>query len=197
MAFLRVLVPLALFVVITLAEYPSPNTFLDNEVIQYEESKSSSEESKKSKDFKPLIDIENSNYAENKIYRLNNKFYPDHYDIRLKINLTNLSEKNYRYQGEVNITMSGKDSTREIQLHFDKSFLKLGDKEPVIFNEKGKEINVTISEINNTNILTLTANEKLEQSQKYVLKLVYEGRVSDKNHGFYKGSYLNSEGKMR
>ncbi|XP_035744089.1 uncharacterized protein LOC118451536 [Vespa mandarinia] len=197
MASMRVLIPLALLVVITLAEYPSSNKtiFLDNEIIQYEENGASPEENKTSGNFETFIDEEDSSYAkeETVVYRLPSMITPLHYDIHLEINLTKFQENYYKYKGTVTINLEVTTDTNKIMLHCDKSFLELGT--PTLKNET-KIFNVTISNINNNNIVTLNV-EKILTSNNYTLTLPYIGTVSDKNRGFYRGSYLGEDGKTR
>lgn len=197
MAPMRVLVPLALLVVITLAEYPSSSktTFLGEEVNQYEESL---EESNNSEDFMTFIDEQNFNSARGAIQSVTQKLprmiIPQHYDIDLRINLTKFKERNYTYNGTVKIKLEITNDTEIIQLHCDTSLLHLIDATLVdkISN------NITILNINYTNnIVTLSKSSGMFNSSNYTLVLEYEGTVNDKNRGFYKGSYLNEDNKMR
>lgn len=193
---MRVLVPLALLVVITLAEYPSSNktTFLDNGVIQYEES---FEKSNNSGDFMTFIDEQDSNSTKNEIQSVTHKLLhmiiPTHYDIDLHINLTKFKERNYTYNGTVKIQLEITEDTDIIQLHCDNSLLQLTHVK--LQNLQTGDITYP-NRININNIVTLNDTKTFKNSN-YTLTLNYTGTVSDKNRGFYKGSYLNEDNKMR
>lgn len=196
MAPMRVLVPLALLVVITLAEYPSSNktTFLDNGVIQYEES---FEKSNNSGDFMTFIDEQDSNSTKNEIQSVTHKLLPmiipTHYDIDLHINLTKFKERNYRYNGMVNIQLEITEDTDIIQFHCDNSLLQLTH---VKLTDLKTNDTTYPKQSNINNIVTLNDTKTFKNSN-YTLTLKYTGTVSDKNRGFYKGSYLNEDNKMR
>lgn len=196
MAPMRVLVPLALLVVITLAEYPSSDktTFLDNGVIQYEES---FEKSNNSGDFMTFIDEQDSNSTKNEIQSVTHKLLPMiipiHYDIDLHINLTKFKERNYRYNGMVNIQLEITEDTDIIQFHCDNSLLQLTHVKLTDL----KTNDTTYPKLSNINNIVTLNDTKTFKNSNYTLTLKYTGTVSDKNRGFYKGSYLNEDNKMR
>lgn len=123
--------------------------------------------------------------------RLSDQVLPTAYVLDLILNENFTSTKTF--SGTVTISLNVTASVTSFQLHAKN--LKLID----VSLTKESDIALDYSEIDeNTDLVTVTFQESLEVSDKYKLKISYDGVLNDKSMvGFYLSSYINEFGQEK
>lgn len=127
-----------------------------------------------------------------KLYRLPTHTYPETYDISIR---TRVDLNNFDFSGSVKIGIIVNQTTREIVLHArqltitDIKLFKIRGNAlnnvailPHVYDKDQEFINISTSGVD------LTVGERLQ------LIIAYNGTLRGDNFGFYKSSYVNSNG---
>ncbi|XP_069669083.1 aminopeptidase N-like isoform X2 [Periplaneta americana] len=127
-------------------------------------------------------------------YRLPITVLPTHYKLKLT---PYFEERNFTFDGEVEITVNATTEANSITLHYDDMEI-IGD--PVVESLNGLQdlevVNTTYDNV--TQFFRIELDENLEVGNEYVIKIRYVGNLNDDDMaGFYKSSYNTSEGERR
>lgn len=124
-------------------------------------------------------------------YRLPNNTKPESYDIEL---ITNIDKNEFIFLGLVTINLIVLESSSEIKLHA----RKLAIKSVKLTTKNGHSIDLKpFTYDTTTEFLTIPAEVVLEQNSKYILTIEYVGKLREEHYGFYRSSYVNSQGETK
>lgn len=131
-------------------------------------------------------------------YRLDTTVLPDVYDITIKpYLLPDDGEKQFTFDGQVNITLHATSAdVRNITLHSD--YIEI--LELVLYNESGNLLSNAIlghSIDKQTDKLTVELNIILQTNTNYTLYLRYRGQIRTGLAGFFRASYIKSNGDLK
>ncbi|XP_017792513.1 PREDICTED: uncharacterized protein LOC108574433 [Habropoda laboriosa] len=122
-------------------------------------------------------------------YRLPKSIIPLNYEIMLKPEF----ECDCKMNGIVHIYVRVKESTDTITLHHGQMEITMVS---VTFNEKQLEIRNTTYN-NKTEKYEIKLRDTLKAGSNVTINFQYEGIIRDDMIGFYRSSYINSNGKIR
>ncbi|XP_052128357.1 aminopeptidase N-like, partial [Frankliniella occidentalis] len=122
-----------------------------------------------------------------KEYRLPRNVMPEHYDIRVDMNIGDGGK--FDFEGHVDILLQATEPTNQIRLH--SAELQV---EPVqvVEAEGGKALTVQSQTlVTEQEQLRVELGDKLVPNKKYILKVPFSGKLGDDLHGLYRSSYLD------
>ena len=126
-------------------------------------------------------------------YRLPLTVVPQHYSIKI---VPYFEERNFTFDGEVEITVTAVTDSNNITLHYDS--LEILETPSVISSDNLHELEVVDTNYDNeTNFYTLQLNETVEPEQEYVIRIKYIGDLEHDMSGFYKSSYNTTDNETR
>lgn len=124
-------------------------------------------------------------------YRLPNNTIPVQYTISLE---TSIHENNFKFSGEVSITLRALESTKNITIHNRQLNIKSANLKKI---GSGTSWKPTYTTDKTTEFLVFTVPDELEKDQLYTLDISYEGDLRTDMAGFYRSSYVNSKNETR
>lgn len=125
-------------------------------------------------------------------YKLPNVVEVKKYTILLRVFLDEEIERNFAFNGIVDIDFDLKDRVDNITLHSDKLMIK-----SIILKQNGHEIEPLLDHYEKTDFLTVSVPKKKFESGHYSLKIKYNGTVSDDARGLFKSSYVNKKNETK
>ncbi|KAJ9579419.1 hypothetical protein L9F63_024473 [Diploptera punctata] len=126
-------------------------------------------------------------------YRLPLTVVPHHYYIKL---VPYFQERNFTFDGEVEITVTAITDSNNITLHYDD--LEILETPSVISPDNLQALEVVETNYDNdTNFYTLYFNDTLVPQQEYVIGIKYIGDLEQDMSGFYKSSYNTTNNETR
>lgn len=134
---------------------------------------------------KPLI---------NKEYRLPKTLKANFYDINIITNFDSLTEPS-TFNGSIVIKFKCVEKTNKIVLH--KTDIYIKEDSVKITDGLNNNINyLSATYENETQLYTISLSQGLEKDKDYFLTVDYVGQLAY-NLGFYKSSYIDSQGKKK
>ena len=141
---------------------------------------------------RPLFAVGTSASKETE-YRLPITVLPSHYTIRL---VPYFEERNFTFDGDVEITVSATIDASTITLHYDDMDI-IGN--PSVVSLAGFEelevVNTTYENI--TNFFKIELNETLRRGNEYLIRIRYVGNLNDGVVGFYRSWYKTADNETR
>lgn len=125
-------------------------------------------------------------------YRLPNNTIPLKYDVQIS---TNIHRGDPEFRGTVKIEIAVIAKTNKIVLQLRQLTIvdvKLYGSKNILSNEIGI---VSRQQVDDLEFLEITASREFEIGEKPMLVITYVGQLRDDNLGFYRSSYIDSEGK--
>lgn len=124
-------------------------------------------------------------------YRLPNNTKPESYDIKV---ISNIDRIEFDFTGTVTINLIVLKTSSEITLHA----RKLSIKSVKLTTKSGRSIDLkTFTYDTTTEFLTIPTDTVLEMNSKYILTIEYVGELRVEHYGFYRSSYVNSQGETK
>lgn len=121
-------------------------------------------------------------------YRLPNNTKPESYDITLT---TNVDQNDFNFFGTVVINIRVLEASSNITLHAHQITI-IAVK---LMTHTGTEMSLDKYSYNKDNdFLTISSQVQLQKDTNYNLFIDYMGELRDDNRGFFKSSYVNSNG---
>lgn len=123
-------------------------------------------------------------------YRLPNTTKPNSYDVSLR---TWIHEGNFQFNGSVRIDISIEEATNSITLHH--RYLTVGD----VRLWSGETSIPILSQSYNATLefFTVSVQDTLLPGEAYTLDIDYSGTLRNDEAGFYRSSYVTSDGTRR
>lgn len=126
-------------------------------------------------------------------YRLPNETFPEHYAIHLT---TNIHEANFAFTGRVEITIGTREDTSTIVVHARQLVIN----SVKLWNTLTIPTEIEILPFDYsaiTEFVTITLlNGVLQNNQRFLLIIEYNGELREDNLGFYRSSYRDVDGQL-
>lgn len=125
-------------------------------------------------------------------YRLPNNTIPLHYEVFLS---TDIHRGMFPFQGHVRIKIRAVENTTTITLH--QRYLTVGN--ITLLRESGAtwQSNLTFEYDNDREFLEVTPNVPITEDTEFWLTIDFFGTIRNDEAGFYRSSYLDSDGNRR
>ncbi|KAK3928579.1 Aminopeptidase N [Frankliniella fusca] len=124
-----------------------------------------------------------------KEYRLPRNVMPEHYDIRVDINIGDGGK--FDFEGHVDILLQATEPTNQIRLHSAELQVEAVQ---LVEAEGGQAVSVSVESqalVTEQEQLRVELGDKLVPHKKYILKAPFKGKLGDDLHGLYRSSYMD------
>lgn len=132
-------------------------------------------------------------------YRLPLDLTPHYYEIRLKSFLDSdeslYPNRSFSYDGAVNISFTCERSTNKVVLH--SKNLEIHGESIQIFSDSDRDLTASQDwqRDEDRDFLMINLNKECIRDHNYTLHISFRGKILDALEGYYKSSYLDSDGK--
>ena len=129
-------------------------------------------------------------------YRLPKSLVPYYYDLKIDSKAFDTLLEPFNFDGEITIYFNALDlKVNSIVFHQFELDIILPS---IIVKINEREIKVESTSYDNaTDLFTVNLAEMLEVNRNYSIYMKYTGLLKSNNYGFYKSSYLNSNGTKK
>jgi hypothetical protein len=129
-------------------------------------------------------------------YRLPKSLKPYYYDLKIDIKTFDTQIEPVNYDGEIKIYFNVLNlQVNSVEFHQFELDIVLSS---IIVNFNERNINIESTSYDNvTDVFTVNLAEILEVNKNYSIFMKYTGLLKSNNYGFYKSSYVNSNGTKK